>query len=236
VWDIPAVRMKTVRGDSLPHLVPLSRQALALLEGLREVGEGAERMFPGAVNPTRPMSENTMLYGLYALGYKNLMTGHGFRTLASTILNKNKRKINISTEAIEAQLSHVKRDKVAATYDKWNYIDERREFMQWWSDYVDAALKEGREQPGPSSRVYGCSGPVATPRQSPFDREARTRSSHQRMTSFLTRAARLARVLRPASRLYSPHARAHALPVQHHFGTARNKHCRSRATWAVVLC
>jgi integrase len=148
LWDIPAVRIKTVRGDSLPHLVPLSRQALAVLEGLREVGEGAQRMFPGAVNPTRPMSENTILYGLYALGYKNLMTGHGFRTLASTILNKNKRTINISTEAIEAQLSHVKRDKVAATYDKWNYIDERRELMQWWGDHVDAALKIGREQLG----------------------------------------------------------------------------------------
>ena len=82
-WIVPAERMKM----KTTHVVPLSTQALAVLRDVRAIGGGSRYVFPGR-NPDKPMSNNTMLFALYRLGYKGKMTGHGFRTVASTILNE----------------------------------------------------------------------------------------------------------------------------------------------------
>lgn len=80
------------------------------------------------------MSNNTILFALYRLGYKGRMTGHGFRGLASTILHENE----FAEEHIELQLAHMKRNKVAAAYNHAKYLNQRASMMQWWADYLDA--------------------------------------------------------------------------------------------------
>jgi hypothetical protein len=85
------------------------------------------------------MSNNTILFALYRLGYKGRMTGHGFRGLASTILHEN----DFADEHIELQLAHLKRNKVAAAYNHARYLNQRASMMQWWADYLDAQLAKG---------------------------------------------------------------------------------------------
>ena len=83
-WDIPAERMKM----KTPHIVALSTQAIEVLERLKEISFSRELVFPGDVNPQKPMSNNTLLFALYRMGYRSRMTGHGFRGVASTILHE----------------------------------------------------------------------------------------------------------------------------------------------------
>jgi integrase len=136
-WVIPAERMKGKAEKRLLHVVPLSRQALALLKELRTYAEnGSDYLLPSKVN-TGGLSSNTLLFALYRLGYHGKMTGHGFRAVASTILNGSKLW---SPDAIERQLHHGETDEVRAAYHRAQYLDERRNMMQWWSDYLDAAL------------------------------------------------------------------------------------------------
>ena len=80
------------------------------------------------------MSENTLLYALYRMGYHSRATVHGFRATASTILNESGKW---HPDAIERQLAHVEGNKVRAAYNRAEYLDERREMMQWWADYID---------------------------------------------------------------------------------------------------
>jgi hypothetical protein len=87
------------------------------------------------------MSNNTILFALYRLGYKGRMTGHGFRGLASTILHEN----NFADEHIELQLAHLKRNKVAAAYNHAKYLSQRAVMMQWWADYLDAQLAKAEQ-------------------------------------------------------------------------------------------
>ena len=108
-WIIPAERMKM----NTPHIVPLSRQALEVLRALKLLTGNGNLVFPGANDKNKPMSNNTILYALYRLGYRDRMTGHGFRGLASTILNEN----GFDESHIELQLAHMKRNKVAAAYN-----------------------------------------------------------------------------------------------------------------------
>src|ERR1019366_10033577 len=104
-WDIPGERMKM----DTPHIGPLSRQSLEVLRALKLLTGKGRLVFPGANDKNRPMSNNTILFALYRLGYRDRMTGHGLRGLASTILNEHEFK-----EAhIELQLAHMKRNKVA---------------------------------------------------------------------------------------------------------------------------
>ena len=103
-WIIPAARMKM----KTEHVVPLSRQALAILRELRAIGGGSRYVFPGR-NPDKPISNNTMLFALYRLGYKGKMTGHGFRAVASTILNE----AGLPPDVIERQLAHSERERGA---------------------------------------------------------------------------------------------------------------------------
>jgi integrase len=136
-WTIPPERMKM----KSPHIVPLSRQTVEVLRALKLLTGNGRLVFPGANDKNRPMSNNTILYALYRLGYQGRMTGHGFRGLASTILNEH----GFDAAHIELQLAHMQRNKVAAAYNYAKYLPQRTKMMQWWADYLDAQLAKGRE-------------------------------------------------------------------------------------------
>ncbi len=128
-WRIPPERMKKRK----PHLVPLSRQALEVLKQVHRLSGQDKCAFPNSRNPLKQMSENTILYALYRMGYHSRATGHGFRSTASTILYEN----GFRSEVIETQLAHIDKNKVRAAYNHAQYLPERREMMQWWADYLD---------------------------------------------------------------------------------------------------
>lgn len=128
-WRIPAERMKMKK----LHIVPLSTQAISVLEKIRLLGYGSEFVFPHATNPLKYMSNNTMLGALYRMGYKGKTTIHGFRATASTILNEN----GFPSDAIERQLAHRERNKIRAAYDHAQHLPKRIEMMQWWGDCLE---------------------------------------------------------------------------------------------------
>ncbi|WP_118181569.1 tyrosine-type recombinase/integrase [Paraburkholderia phosphatilytica] len=130
-WRIPAEKMKM----RSPHIVPLSKQAIAVIKQLREVNGAWQWVFPNRSSAKKPMSENTVLYALYRMGYHSRMTGHGFRGLASTVLNER----GFNSDWIERQLAHLDQDGVRAAYNHAQYLPERRKMMQWWADYLDTA-------------------------------------------------------------------------------------------------
>lgn len=135
VWIIPATRMK-MRTE---HVVPLSRQAIEVLREIRPIGCSSRYLFPGR-NPDKPISNNTMLFALYRLGYKGKMTGHGFRAVASTILNE----AGFRADVIERQLAHCERNEIRGAYNRAEYLPERRKMMQQWADML-AALAQGAQ-------------------------------------------------------------------------------------------
>jgi integrase len=138
VWLIPAARMKA----KAEHVVPLSRQAISILEELQALGGGSRFVFPGR-NRDKPISNNTMLFALYRLGYKGKMTGHGFRAVASTILNEQGWRADV----IERQLAHCERNEVRGAYNRAEYLPERVKMMQAWADYVEAVEKGAKILP-----------------------------------------------------------------------------------------
>jgi integrase len=127
-WNIPSERMKM----KAAHVVPLSRQAVAVLRDLRAIAGDSDYLFPGR-NRDKPISNNTLLFALYRLGYKGKMTGHGFRAVASSILNEAGHRADV----IEAQLAHKEPNKVRSAYNRAEYLPERRAMMQQWADMVD---------------------------------------------------------------------------------------------------
>jgi len=127
-WRIPAARMKI----TAEHIVPLSRQAIAILDELKPLTGSYELVFPNQNNVTRVMSENTLLYAMYRMGYHSKATVHGFRATASTILNE----MGFRPDVIERQLAHAERNKVRAAYHRSEYLGDRRQMMQAWSDYI----------------------------------------------------------------------------------------------------
>ena len=136
-WRIPAERMKM----SAPHLVPLSRQALAILQELHPLTGYGRYLFPSARSTVRPMSDNTINAALRRMGFaKDEMTGHGFRSMASTLLNEQ----GWHRDAIERQLAHAERDSVRAAYNYAEHLPERREMMQAWADFLDS-LRQGAD-------------------------------------------------------------------------------------------
>ena len=142
-WRIPAERMKMKE----QHIVPLSRQALVILKEMRAITGQWRYVFPNQHKPAGCMSENTILYALYRMGYHSRATGHGFRSTASTVLNEH----GFSPDVIERQLAHGERDKVRAAYNHAQYLPERRGMMQWWADYLDGLAEnyqEGEEKVG----------------------------------------------------------------------------------------
>lgn len=128
LWLIPAERMKRRR----EHLVPLPRQAVELLRDLQHLTGSYPLLFPGRSDTTKPRSNTVFLMALRRLGYEGRQTGHGFRHLASTILNEN----GFDSQHVEAQLSHVK-EGVRGVYDKSTYLEQRKAMMQWYADHLD---------------------------------------------------------------------------------------------------
>jgi integrase len=144
-WRIPGAKMKM--GET--HLVPLSQQAVAILRELQPLTGKGRYVFPGVRSSARPMSENTVLAALRRLGYTNdQMTGHGFRSTASTRLHE----MGWNSQVIERQLAHAERNKVKAAYNYAEYLPERRRMMQAWADYLDG-LKSSKVVQGNFGRV-----------------------------------------------------------------------------------
>jgi integrase len=133
-WRIPAERMKMRE----QHMVPLSEQAIAVLRELQSLTGQWSYVFANQHKPSGFMSENTMLYALYRMGYHSKATGHGFRATASTILNEH----GFEPSVIERQLAHAERNEVRAAYNHAQYLPERRKMMQWWADYIDEAANK----------------------------------------------------------------------------------------------
>lgn len=129
-WRIPAPRMKMRE----LHIVPLARQAVELLQKLHSITGSARYLFPSLRTPTRPISENTLGAALRRLGFsKDEMTAHGFRAMASTLLNEQ----GFPPDVIELQLAHAERNEVRAAYNRASRLAERRKMMQAWADYLD---------------------------------------------------------------------------------------------------
>jgi integrase len=133
-WRIPAEKMKM----GTLHIVPLSKQAINILKELQALTGLDKYLFPSNRTKERPISNNTINGALRRLGYsKEEMTGHGFRSMASTILNEQ----GWNRDAIERQLAHSERDGVRAAYNYAEYLPERTKMMQSWADYLDGLAK-----------------------------------------------------------------------------------------------
>lgn len=136
-WVIPSTRMKLSKehkGDpARSHIVPLSRQAVAILKDIQQLTGAGRFVFPGARSASRPMSENAITAALRSMGYADQMTGHGFRSIASTMLNEK----GFNPDAIEVQLAHSSGSKVRAAYNRAKYLPDRRNMMQAWADHLD---------------------------------------------------------------------------------------------------
>lgn len=128
-WDIPASRMKM----KTPHIVPLSTQAVNVLQTLQLVSGRGSLLFPGERDHEKSMSNNTILGALDRMGYKGRMTGHGFRGVASTLLHE----MGFDHAHIELQLAHQERNEVSAAYNHATYLQQRAKMMQHWADYLD---------------------------------------------------------------------------------------------------
>ncbi|AXF84849.1 Prophage integrase IntA [Ephemeroptericola cinctiostellae] len=137
-WRVPAERMKM----KVEHIVPLSTQALEVIAKLKVINGNREHLFPNVKNPRKMMSENTILFALYRMGYHSRATGHGFRATASTILNEQ----GYNRDHIERQLAHGEGNAVRAAYNHAQYLPERRKMMQDWADYFMAARLRRRKE------------------------------------------------------------------------------------------
>ena len=135
-WRIPAVRMKMKE----EHIVPLAPKVICILKSLQSLSGNRQYMFPGYHNPRTYMSENALTFAIR----KRLSfdaTAHGFRTVASTILNEN----GFRPDIIERQLAHAERNKIRAAYNRAQYLHERREMMTWWSEYLSQSLQNFKD-------------------------------------------------------------------------------------------
>lgn len=130
LWEVPPSRMKKRR----PHCVPLSAQAIAILEQLKPITGHYQFIFPGRIHHSKPMSEMAMNVLIRRIGYAGRVTGHGFRHTMSTILHEQ----GYNTAWIETQLAHVDKNSIRGTYNHAQYLDGRREMLQWYADYMDA--------------------------------------------------------------------------------------------------
>lgn len=132
LWRVPAERMKKAR----PHLVPLTHQAAGIVQ--RRLQIRTKGLLFAHTTRSGTLSENTMLFGLYRLGYKGKATMHGFRSTFSTIANEN----NWNGDWIEMALAHAPGNKMRSTYNAAKYLPQRRELLQWWADFLDASIED----------------------------------------------------------------------------------------------
>lgn len=116
------------------HVVPLSSQAVAVVQAMEPLSGGRELVFPSPFYPSKPLSENTFNSAMARMGYKNTATAHGFRALFSTVANE----AGWDADAIERQLPHAERNQVRAAYDRGTRLQEHVKLMQWWANnYLD---------------------------------------------------------------------------------------------------
>ncbi|MGY0155019.1 tyrosine-type recombinase/integrase [Edwardsiella tarda] len=130
LWQIPPERMKMRR----PHIVPLSEQALAIMQEMRRISGKGKYIFPGRNDAGKPMSEASINQVIKRIGYDGKATGHGFRHTMSTILHEQ----GYNTAWVETQLAHADKNSIRGTYNHAQYLDGRREMLQWYADYLDA--------------------------------------------------------------------------------------------------
>lgn len=141
IWQIPAERMKMRR----PHVVPLSSQVKFLLEEIHQLTGRGKFVFPGRNDAGKPMSEASINQVIKRIGYDGKATGHGFRHTMSTILHEQ----GYNTAWIETQLAHVDKNSIRGTYNHAQYLDGRREMLQWYADYMDALANGDNVVHGP---------------------------------------------------------------------------------------
>jgi integrase len=138
LWSIPAARMKgtlEAKAKNPPHLVPLSRQAVAVLRELHPLTGAGRYVFPSALTGNKPMSENAILAALRRMGFeREEVTGHGFRATARTLVVE---RLGMDAEVVEAQLAHKVKDALGRAYNRTQFLQQRRELMQAWADYLD---------------------------------------------------------------------------------------------------
>lgn len=134
-WVIPAERMKMGK----EHIVPLSRQALEILEDQKEIAGNWPLVFPSVVRPRKSISNNTILGAIKRLGYQGRMTGHGFRALA---MSNIKEHLGYRHEVVDRQLAHVHANKINRAYDRAMFLADRKLMMQEWADFIDKLEQE----------------------------------------------------------------------------------------------
>jgi integrase len=141
LWRIPGERMKM----RLPHVVPLAKQAISILTGLREYTGNGKFLFPNSRVNGKVIAPATMLHALRCMGYrKQELCVHGFRSMASTLLNE----LGYNRDWIERQLAHQEKDNVRAAYNYAQYLPERRRMMDEWADYLDGLREKARQENG----------------------------------------------------------------------------------------
>ncbi|EHL2800259.1 tyrosine-type recombinase/integrase [Salmonella enterica] len=144
LWEISAERMKMRR----PHIVPLSVQALEIIEKIRAMTGNFNLMFPGRNDPSKTMSEASINQVFKRIGYTGRVTGHGFRHTMSTVLHEQ----GYNTAWIETQLAHLDKNAIRGTYNHAQYLDGRREMLQWYADYMDSLENGGNVMHGTFNR------------------------------------------------------------------------------------
>ncbi|WP_051257691.1 tyrosine-type recombinase/integrase [Desulfovibrio cuneatus] len=139
VWTIPPEKMKMGR----PHVVPLAEQTIKVLGTLRSITGQGRYLFPSTRSRTAPMSEATVTAALRRMGYsQEQMCAHGFRGMASTLLNEQ----GWPSDAIELQLAHAESNSIRAAYNHATFLEKRKEMMQFWANYLDTLRREARKQ------------------------------------------------------------------------------------------
>ena len=144
LWEISAERMKMRR----PHIIPLSTQALAIIEQIRAMTGQFPLLFPGRNDPSKTMSEASINQVFKRIGYTGRVKGHGFRHTMSTVLHEQ----GYNTAWIETQLAHVDKNAIRGTYNHAQYLDGRREMLQWYADYMVSLEKGGNVVQGTFNR------------------------------------------------------------------------------------
>lgn len=133
-WCIPAERMKAKRD----HIVPLSDQALEILEIMRPISGRREHVFPSRNDPRKPMNSQTATAALKRIGYGGKLVAHGLRSIASTAMNE----ADFNVDVIESALAHCDKNEVRRAYNRSTYLEQRRELMEWWG--VEVYVKENK--------------------------------------------------------------------------------------------
>jgi integrase len=128
LWNIPAERMKKKKA----HTVPLTKEALGILEKMKGISGNREHVFPGDRNPRSHMNESTANMAIKRMGYQGELVAHGLRSIASTVLNEN----GFDADLIEASLAHADKNQVRTAYNRAEYIERRRPLMEWWSKHI----------------------------------------------------------------------------------------------------